>query len=392
MAVEHLSRTEIRLLDEFVVSGQINRKMILPSVSKSDDSMGVGRNPKTDQFFPGTADAYSRHSATLLEYNLMFVVATNGPDKEGEEILNCLEGPVAAYAITQGGGKMIARHPITGKLEHTVLAEPTEIEFLGELEEVVSERPLMRALLGDKYPDGKQTPIRTPYDANLVLTMPPSLEQLNARLSAVGVNLQDELSGIGPDNYLEQILGYAHDQFIKAIMERKLADSLAAFIKRTNRRIYVTPKHLKGGLELSKYSGVLVGSEYLSAIWGDLNYRLYQLGNSIYTADNAVDETREEGQVVLGASERSMIKGTYVSDKYPDPSKINVTNIRSVPVRINGMRTLCVADEEVRLAINVTLDNRPPSMNIVEGVSILNIGSGIKAIEAADHLFRRLHG
>lgn len=391
MNLEYLTGIETKILDGFLVSGQINTKMLLPGMSIGMDSMGPMRDPGTDQLFPGIPEALGHFSETLQRNRLMFVVATNGPDIEGVDILKYLEGPVAAYAVTQGGGKLISRHPQTNELEYTMLADEEELKSLSDLEAVVTERPLMRALLEDRLSTDGKPPTRTPYDANIVITLPNSFDVLNARLSAAGIDLLKELPEVRGEDYVRQVLDYAHDQYMKAILEMGLVDRLAILTKLPNRRNYVTTKHLHNEDVLSKYGGVLIGSQHLAATPGYHNGE-YRIENSIYVADNAVDQTKGEGQEVIGVSERSMIVGhpVYYLEDSANPTDMNVTNISAV--KLEGGRTLYLGEATARLALNVTIDDSLPKIDRVENVPILHIGSGLKSLEAIDYLFRRLHG
>lgn len=389
MTAEYLIRAEKEALNSFVASGQINRKMLLPEMSLGIDSMGPARDPMTDRLFPGMTEALGRFSATLDKYKLMFMVATNGPDIEGVDILNSLEGPVAAAAVTQGGGKLISRYPGTGELKYTTLAKTEELARLGDLEEAVTERPLMKALLGDRMPVDGNPQIRTPYDTNIVITLPTTFEVLNARLSAVGVDLQKELPRVGPTDYVKQLLGYAHDQYVEGIQRLGIEDGATVLTKLQNRRNYVLPRHNLKGDVLSKYSGAVIGSQCMSFTPG-YHPRAYELENSLYVADKAVDTTGE-GQQLIGVSEKNMIVGpvTYFGENSPNHRNINVTNIKSIPT---GLGTLYFADVTCRLAVNITMDDSPPRMDRVENVPVLHIGSGLKALEAITYFYQQLYG
>lgn len=389
MANGHLTEAETGILSGFLTSGQISGRMLPTEMSIGMDSMGPMRNPLTDYLFPGIADALGRFSTTLRDYGLMFVVATNGPDIEGIDILRSLEGSVAAYAVTQGGGKLIYRHPQTAQLEDKILADQDELARLKALEAAVSERPLMRALLGDRKSIDEHPPIRTRYDTNIVLTLPTAFAALNARLRAVGVDLQRELPGVNPENYVTRVLDYVRDQYVD--VRGRLGMDNVAFVltKAQNRRSYVMPKHIEGGVvELSKYSGAVIGSEKISLIPGFHPLR-YELGKSLYVADKAVDRSGED-QPIIGTSESSMIIGSYAYDPQitPKPDDVQLINIRPVPY--NG-RTLNLGDVAVRLAVNVTMNDKPPRMDRVENVPVLHIGSGLKALEAITFFYQQLY-
>lgn len=389
MAAEHLTRPEIKVLDGFLTSGVINGKMLPPEMSIGMDSMGPMRDPMTDRLFPGIAEALGRFSVTLDRYQLMFIVATNGPDIEGEDILNALKGPVAAAAVTQGGGKLISRFPETGDLKYTTLAKPEELEDLKKLEQKVTDRPLMRALLGDKISSDGSPPIRTPYDTNIVMTLPTTFEVLNARLNAAGVNLQKELSEVNPVKYVEQVLNHADDLYTGAIQRLGMQGRVKVQIKKQNRRNYVMPEHNILGEKLSKYSGAVIGSKCMSFIPG-YHPRVYELGNSLYVADKAVDVTGE-GQQIIGVTEKNMIVGpvTYLGENSPNHRNINVINKRLIPTELG---VLYLADVTCRLALNVTMNDSLPRMDRIEGVPVLHIGSGLKALEAITYFYQQLHG
>lgn len=389
MTVEHLTKSEVKTLDSFLVSGQINQKMLLLEMSIGLDSMGPVRDPMTDRFFPGMTETLGKFSEALERYKLMFMVATNGPDIEGVDILNSLKGPVAAAAVTQGGGKLISRYPETGELKYTTLAQKEELARLKDLEQEATERPLMRALLGDRMSTNGKPPIRTPYDTNIVMTLPANFEVLNARLSAAGVDLQKELPGVEPTNYVKQVLDYAHNQYIEAIQRLGMEAGTTVLTKLQNRRNYVMPRHNILGEVLSKYSGAVIGSKCMSFAPG---YHLltYELENSLYVADKAVDITGE-GQQIIGVSEKNMIIGpvTYFGENSPNHRDINVTNKRLIPTDLG---TLYLADVTCRLAVNITMDGSPPRMDRVEDVPVLHIGSGLKALEAITYLYQQLYG
>ena len=104
-------------------------------------------------------------------------------------------------------------------------------------------------------------------------------------------------------------------------------------------------------------------------------------------ADKAVDVT-SEGQRVIGASERNMIVGgIYWSDQAPEEGVVNL----SVRPFEDGSQTY-LGEVGVRMAINVTMNSyESPKLERVEGVPILHIGTGIKALEAISHLYDRLY-
>lgn len=389
MAAEHLTKSETKTLGSFLTSGQINGKMLPPEMSIGMDSMGPARDPMTDRFFPGMTEALGEFSTSLDKYKLMLMVATNGPDIEGADILNSLKGSVAAAAVTQGGGKLISRNPETGELHYTTLADQEELRSLGDLEEMVTRKPLMRALLGDRVSVDGKPPMRTPYDTNIVITLPTTFDVLNARLSAVEVDLQEELPGVGSQDYVKKVLGYAHDRYMEAIQDLKLGERVAVLTKLQNRRNYVLPRHNFKGDALSKYSGAIIGSQCMSFTPG-YHPRVYELENSLYIADKAVDLTGE-GQQVIGASEKNMIVGPAIhfGENFPNHRGVNMINIRSITTDLG---VLYLAEVTCRLAINVTMNGNQPKMERVENVPVLHIGSGLKALEAMTYLYQQIYG
>lgn len=234
----------------------------------------------------------------------------------------------------------------------------------------------MKALLGDRISTGEYSPIRTPYNTNIVVTLPVKFDVLNARLSAVGVDLQRELPGVSPADYVKQVLGYAHTQYIQTILELGLGNVTTVLTKLQNRRTYVMPKHDHAGAELNKYGGVETGSMHLAFTPGYSN-QMYDIRNSVYVADKIVDITGE-GQPIIGSSEKSMI--------------IALSQIYAMqPIQFSG-GILYIGDVTCRLAVNVTMDDSLPRMDRVEDVSVLHIGSGLKAIEGITYLYQELHG
>lgn len=385
----NLTSVEIGSLDRFVDAGQITPTMLPIGASIGLDSMGPMRNSKTDTLYPEAREALGRFSKTLIARRLILCVATNGPDIEGEDILKSLVGPVAAFAVTEGGGKLISRKPQTGELEHILLAMEDELESLRRLEEKVRKHPLMDALLGDNAPLDSQPPIRTLYNTNIVITLPTDFDALSDRLTRAGVNLQNHLPQVTAENYVKGVLGFAHDQYIEAILALGIDKAAAVLTKAQNRRTYVTPKHTLDTYILSKSTGARLGSEMMSREDG-YHQVIYHVGNSIYIADKAVDTTGE-GQQVIGASERSMIiEGpTYYPEGYPNPDNINVIDVKTVDYP--GVR-IHLGTVAARLAMNVTLTDDLPKVDQVEGVHVLHIGSGIKALETITYLYTRLHG
>lgn len=147
MSHEHLSPEEAGVLSGLVKDRRITRVQLPTGIAVGLDSMGPVRDPVKDALFPGTEEALDRFSKTLRDYQMMLIVATNGPDIEGEDILRALPLPVTAFAITEGGGKLIFRDPSSGQFEYTVLADENELKHLSRLEDRVKDDPLMRAML-----------------------------------------------------------------------------------------------------------------------------------------------------------------------------------------------------------------------------------------------------
>lgn len=393
MEYNHLTQEEVEILDKLIATGQIVESDLPiqgalgyeragPMIGM--DSMGPMRDSKTDELFPGIREALFAFSDTLVRYDLTFVVATNGPDKEGKELLQALNWdiPIRAFAVTQGGGKVI--HPYEGNLDHTVLANEDELTHLGSLEERVKNDPVMKVLLEDTQPDAEDAPIKTPYDTNVVLTFPNRYDTLRRRLEASGVQVEKVMPDINEGNYLNTMLGYSATQFTQAIKELKLEGAIAMpLIKKQNRRIYIIPKHLVSGAgDLNKIGGVVLGSSILEANYG---YPEHTHANSIYVADKAADVT-SEGQLVIGASEKSMIAGvTYFVGEVPPGVKVIKEH------EYNPQYGLHIAEVGNKLTINITMDDTLPTVNTVEGVKMLHLGSGLKSLEAITHLYARLH-
>jgi len=122
----------------------------------------------------------------------------------------------------------------------------------------------------------------------------------------------------------------------------------------SNRRIYVGVKHLKDGRKRDKSNGVVAGSRFLRSIDG--KSPLYARDYSAYIADLIKVETPEG--ISLGRTERSMV--------------------------LDGI-------EATRLGLNVTLQDGEPTLEDVQGVKILNVRSGIMALETLTHLYSKLH-
>lgn len=380
-----LTSAETGILHGLVREGQVRKKHLPPRVTVGLDSMGPMRDPTTDALFPGAAETLGRFSETLRDTGMILVVATNGPDIEGVDILRALTVPVAAFAVTEGGGKLISRNP-SGEFEFTVLADERELRRLHELEERVKQNPFMHALLESKIQDERGPAIRTPYDTNIVLTLPTDYQTFHDRVHTFDIELVRVIPDVDGSNYVNKVLDYARGQYADAMRELSLDEAATVLVKAQNRRVYVMPQHTHDGRELNKRSGAERGSQML--YYGNLPYP-YELENSVYIADKAVDKTGE-GQQVIGASERTMIIGgvSYILSKTPPDPDINVLHLN--PITDQG-RTVYFPEVSCRLAINVTMDDVLPRMDAVEGVPILHIGSGQKALEAISELYRQLH-
>ena len=145
------------------------------------------------------------------------------------------------------------------------------------------------------------------------------------------------------------------DILILAVNFCFIPDEIKITVKAQNRRIYVGPKHLVNGEDLDKKSGAELGSLWLAVERGSGQFRL---DRSAYVADKIIDHSTE-GQEIWGASEKDMV--LYNS-------------------------------EQARLGINVINNEREPfRLQIRDGVKILHVGTGHKALEAIDYLYRNLH-
>lgn len=321
------------------------------------DSMGPARDPRTDALFPGIKDVLHKFTQTMLDYNLGMAIATNGPPKEAYDILSSLNMGLRprAFGAAEGGGVIVEL--ANGALEERIIALQIEVGELKRIGDVVKQsNPLIEVLMEDVEANDGEAPMRTPYKTNIVITLPNQYETLQRRLEAKGVNVSEYLPEINGQNYIGILLEYIGRAFSTKIQELGLTRYIGApIVKISNKRVYIPTRHVhhpNGPIaDLSKYNGVVAGS----ALKEDTQF---ELRGSIYIADYAVDKTRGEGAEVLGASERSMIK--------------------------NGV-------DMVRLALNITMDDKPPMVEHVEGVKILNIGSGLRALEAIDLMYRLLH-
>lgn len=349
MEYENLIQQEQDILTFLVDSGKITAENLPKGIWVGLDSMGPARDPKTDVLFPGMKKVFHGFTQTMTDYDLGLVVATNGPAKEGKDILNALDSRLKpkAFADTEGGGLIVKR-----TLEEEIIASEKEIDLLRKVEAHLYEDGLMKAMLEDEGGSDSAPPIRTPYKTNIVLTMPASYEAFLSKMESRKVDVTAYIPGIDKANYVERVLNYAKAMFRDAINSLGLSDSIGPeIIKLSNRRVYLPVQHIGTQLALNKYNGALTGAS-------SMGMPEFDLDRAIYVADTIIDVTRDEGNRVLGASEESMVK--------------------------NGQKT-------VRMAFNVTMDGALPTIEHVTGVKILNIGSGAKALEAIDFLYRKLH-
>lgn len=393
-----LQGQEISFLDYAVAHNLITRGDLPRGISIGLDSMGPVRDPKTDALFPGTREALHVFRNTLQKHDLILVVATNGPDKEGEDILEAIKPNhkdlIRAYAVTEGGGRMISFSEDNSGWNYRTLAHPEEVNSLDDIVRTASRRSrLMEILLSDTEPDARGASIRTDYHTNIVLTFPKTPYILSARLREKGIDLYKVMPDISTQNYLEKMLAYTADQLHDAISELKLGEDFSQLTKKQNRRHYVTPRHLLEELkqlELSKIGGVWLASAMLSSEFPGL-YRGYNLVDSIYVADKAVDVTGE-GQTIIGASERSMIVGYTYFIGDPSPG-VKIVKEHNPPSRRSPRsKRIHFVDIGTRMTINITMDDDTlPSLREVEGIRVLNIGSGGKALEALTHLYGKLY-
>jgi len=355
MEYKNLTLKEQEILSTWVGSGEIAVYDLPQSIWVGLDSMGPARSSLTDTLFEEIPNVLSQFTLTMVNNDLGLVAATNGPPIEGRDILSALDGSLnpRAFAVTEGGG-VIINYP-NKDLESRIIVPQNELDDLREIEEYVKKDTFMKVMSEDTKLDGNGAPIRTPYKTNIVLTIPENYGTLNLRLYNKGVNISDFGWVDWHDKELvNRILDYAKNNFDRAREDLGLSKTIGpVIVKRPNRRVYQPTQHVVDGqllLPWSKYSGVGVGSKDLGPE--------FDLDDSIYIADGIVDKTMGEGNTVLGGSERSMVK--------------------------NG-------DKKVRMAFNVTMDNQLPRLEYVEGVKILNIGSGAKALEAIDFLYNNLY-
>jgi len=354
MEYNNITQKEQGILRIMVESGQITTDDLPCGIWIGLDSMGPARSSKTDALFEEIPDVLRQFTETMQDYVLGLAVATNGPPVEGRDILLALDWShnPRAFAAAEGGGLIISYS--NGSLDEKVLAPQQEIDDLKRVEEYVKKDELMRAMLEDTIPDENGSPIRTPYETNIVLTIPENYAILRYRLNRKGVKIMDYVDW-RDKGHVAKILEYARNKFAEAVKKLDLSDSIGPeIVKNPNRRVYEPVQHIIDGheqVQLTKYNGVVVGSKALGSE--------FDISDSVYIADNAVDETKEEGSKVLGGSERSMIK--------------------------NG-------GKQVRMSFNVTMNNYDlPRMDNIEGVKILHIGSGAKALEVIDFLYNQLY-
>jgi len=145
MEYKHLSQEELDILGKLVTSGQIEVHDLPKGMYIGLDSMGPVRDSKTDTLFEGIPQVLNDFTSTLWDHNLALVVATNGPDLEGIDILNSLVVDAPAFAVTEGGGKIVY-NTLVG-LDEKTLAHPEELEALKTLEGRVKHDPVMKMLL-----------------------------------------------------------------------------------------------------------------------------------------------------------------------------------------------------------------------------------------------------
>lgn len=428
MEFKHLSLPEVFTLKSFVLRGSISQRHLPLGINGSVfwDSMGVWRDPKTDQFYPGSVDSLKAFSPTLRRNGIMFGVATNGPAIEGVDILKALEYPVpAAVAVTEGGGIVIHAFPIDGYLSTKMIASSEQIEKLGVLEGLAKRDPLMRALLEDPREEDAP-PIRTPYGyenrenpnnnqlpTNIVLTLPPQFEILERRLADVGVDLTAVIPAFNPSKYVADVLNYAQGQFLDIMRKNPdlgIEEALQILIKEQNRRIYVSPKKTGlSGTGLSKSGGAHDSSLSPFKLAGAAVLRdapEYTIEDSIYIADKAL-VTGKDGTLAINSSERTMIVTQKMFDAGPhrfanvlwtepvyglkpgvDPLYYSYLDKESTEI----LPYTVFAGVSCRLAVDITLDDSPPRMERVEGVPFLRIGSAHKAAEALTLLYEEVHG
>lgn len=386
MNYEHLQPVEVNVLQGFVDAGQITSRHVRPGVGVGLDSMGPARNPKTDDLFPGTKEAIHRFGEAMQTHNLLLIPATNGPNIEGEDILQALPASAAAFAITEGGGVLIYRN-LEGAFAHQTLAKEEDLEAKAKLEEQASKHPFMHAMLTDTQVSDDARPMRTPYETNVVITLPTTFDTLQRRVHPYVGRLEDIIPGIDASNYIEKVLVFAEAEFGRGILEGNLEDNLSVLVKKQNRRIYVMPNHLLDHRKLNKYGGVELASQLLQ-LWGFESYPDYTMSNSIYIADKVIDRT-SDGQEVIGPPERSMVTGAleYFYRSRPDDD-LNVVKLQALDRR--GKKTTHIAEVACRMAFDVTMSDDLPEVKTVEGVPILRLGSGNKVLEAIPWLLEQL--
>lgn len=363
----HLQTEDFKTLDRL----GITRKDLPTGISIACDVLGTLNDPLTGKFYPGTEMALRGFRHPLERFGMTFIIATNGPDLEGLDPLRCIapdHNGVRAFAVTEGGARLVSRAKDNSGWDFITLADQRGITSLGQIAEEAAKRSaLMRALLEDKKPTGQEPPIRTPYATNIVCTLPQQHEVLVRKLLAVGVNLSDFIPQATPESYIQHHLEYARSEFSGVIAELGL-DSLMApvLVKPANRRVYVAPGKLFDGSSLSKAGGVTLASTILNSQFPD-EYGVYALPNSVYIADNIIQDT-SSGQHV-GSGESSMVLGSGAFWQKP-----------SIGVRAFNI-----------LALNITNDGSPISEVLVDGARVLNVSSSAKAIEVLTYLYRGLH-
>ena len=143
--------------------------------------------------------------------------------------------PVSAFAVTEGGGKLISMVD-SGGFDYTVLADERELGNLERLEEEAKKHPLMRALLEDSHPQDGSPPIRTPYRTNIVLTLPTTYGVFQDRLAQGGVGVEG-IAGIELSNYVEKGLAFASTSFKEIIARLGLNNQATVIVKNQTRSI-----------------------------------------------------------------------------------------------------------------------------------------------------------
>lgn len=298
---------------------------------------------------------------------------------------------IKAFGVAEGGGVLVYPSKESAKLQIETLADPAEIRALSWItKEVLNNNPVMATMLEDTKPDDQGDPMKTDYITNTVITLPTNFGILLERFKIKRVDLERAIQGINPQNYVKMVLRYAAFRFDKARTKLGLEEYInLSLIKEPNRRVYVTPKHLRGKEEeLSKAGGVRFGSKLLRSMPGYEGFREYRIEDSVYVADMAV-VTTSEGQKAIGPAERNMIIGLTRFHKNRIPSEVNILRQERLG-EINDPTGYTAAEVAPRLVINVTMDRSPMTLTTTEKVLVLNAGSGNKAMDAYRFIYDRL--